>query len=102
MSCRYHATRYNEVSRQRLDIALLTFFQGFRKVYIGEQVMHASKVWPYDQLRKESPLHECSIDKQHELLPLLLLHRLSFPSIACFVVCSPGLGCCPPCSCQKQ
>ena len=42
--CRYHATRYNEVSRQRLDIALLTVFQGFRKVYIGEQVVHSSKV----------------------------------------------------------
>jgi len=27
-----------------LDIALLTVFQGFRKVYIGEQVVHSSKV----------------------------------------------------------
>jgi len=39
-----HAQRYGEHSRQRLDIAILGFFQGFRKVYIGEQVMHASKV----------------------------------------------------------
>lgn len=41
----YHATRYNTVSRQRLDIALLAFFQGFRKVYVGEQVVHSSKVY---------------------------------------------------------
>ncbi|KAL3148536.1 hypothetical protein ABBQ38_013973 [Trebouxia sp. C0009 RCD-2024] len=41
----YHATRYDQISRQRLDIALLTVFQGFRKVYIGEQVMHSSKVY---------------------------------------------------------
>jgi exportin-7 len=40
----YHQQRYGEKSRQRLDIALLTFFQNFRKVYVGETVMHASKV----------------------------------------------------------
>jgi hypothetical protein len=39
-----HAARVGEHSRQRLDIALLGFFQNFRKVYIGEQVMHCSKV----------------------------------------------------------
>ena len=30
--------RYGEHSRQRLDLALLSFFQNFRKVYVGEQV----------------------------------------------------------------
>jgi hypothetical protein len=30
--------RYGENSRQRLDMAVLGFFQNFRKVYIGEQV----------------------------------------------------------------
>ena len=40
----YHTQRYGEQSRQRLDIAILGFFQNFRKVYVGEQVMHASKV----------------------------------------------------------
>lgn len=35
-----HAQRYGEKSRQRLDMATLAFFQCFRKVYIGEQVMH--------------------------------------------------------------
>jgi hypothetical protein len=39
-----HAARVEEHTRQRLDIALLGFFQNFRKVYIGEQVMHCSKV----------------------------------------------------------
>ncbi|DBA92724.1 hypothetical protein WJX77_011928 [Trebouxia sp. C0004] len=41
----FHATRYDQVSRQRLDIAILTVFQGFRKVYVGEQVVHSSKVY---------------------------------------------------------
>lgn len=40
----FHQTRYGERSRQRLDIAILSFFQSFRKVYVGEQVMHSSKV----------------------------------------------------------
>ena len=35
--------RYGELTRQRLDTSILSFFQSFRKVYIGEQVMHASK-----------------------------------------------------------
>jgi hypothetical protein len=42
--------RYSLQSRQRLDIALLHFFQHFRKVYVGEVVMHASKV--YERLRE--------------------------------------------------
>ena len=32
-------------SRARLDLALLAFFQAFRKVYVGEQVMHSSRVY---------------------------------------------------------
>lgn len=38
MDAGVHAQRYGENSRQRLDMALLAFFQNFRKVYIGEQV----------------------------------------------------------------
>ncbi|CAL8462392.1 g1925 [Coccomyxa elongata] len=41
----FHQSRYGERSRQRLDIAILSFFQSFRKVYVGEQVMHSSKVY---------------------------------------------------------
>jgi hypothetical protein len=33
-----HQQRYQENARQRLDMAVLGFFQNFRKVYIGEQV----------------------------------------------------------------
>lgn len=39
-----HGQRTGEHSRQRLDIALIGFFQSFRKVYVGEQVMTCSKV----------------------------------------------------------
>ena len=39
-----HQQRYGERTHQRLDVALLTFFQAFRKVYVGENVMHSSKV----------------------------------------------------------
>ena len=34
----FHGQRYNERSKQRLDMAVINFFQCFRKVYIGEQV----------------------------------------------------------------
>eukprot|EP00803_Ostreobium_quekettii_P004119 evm.model.scf_281.4 EVM.evm.TU.scf_281.4 scf_281:37255-51104(+) len=40
-----HQQRYRETSRQRLDLAILSFFQSFRRVYIGETVMHSSKVY---------------------------------------------------------
>ena len=36
--------RYCELSKQRLDRAILTFFQHFRKSYVGDQAMHSSKV----------------------------------------------------------
>jgi exportin-7 len=44
MDSGFHQSRYGERVRQRLDIAMLAFFQSFRKVYVGEQVMHSSKV----------------------------------------------------------
>ena len=51
----FHQQRYGERSRQRLDLAILSLFQSFRKIYIGEQVMHSSKVSahppPYGVLR---------------------------------------------------
>lgn len=40
-----HAARGGQHSRQRLDLAILTFFQNFRKIYVGEQVVHSSKVY---------------------------------------------------------
>ncbi|KAG0446691.1 hypothetical protein HPP92_028707 [Vanilla planifolia] len=38
-----HAQRYQEISKQRLDRAIITFFQNFRKSYVGDQAMHSSK-----------------------------------------------------------
>ncbi|KAF7022375.1 hypothetical protein CFC21_035157 [Triticum aestivum] len=38
-----HAQRYQEISKQRLDRAILIFVQNFRRSYVGDQAMHASK-----------------------------------------------------------
>ncbi|KAM0061363.1 putative exportin [Helianthus debilis subsp. tardiflorus] len=38
-------SRYGELSKQRLDQAILTFFQNFRKSYVGDQAMHSSKLY---------------------------------------------------------
>ena len=40
-----HVQRYNEPPRQRLEVAILAFFQNFRKSYIGEQAIHQSRVY---------------------------------------------------------
>ncbi len=36
--------RHGHQSRQRLEIAIISFLQAFRKIYVGEQVMNTSKV----------------------------------------------------------
>lgn len=36
--------RHQQRSKQRLDLAILSFFQSFRRVYVGDQAMHSSKV----------------------------------------------------------
>eukprot|EP00249_Psilotum_nudum_P023856 c29008_g1_i2 orf=146-1945(-) len=38
-----HVQRYLQRSKQRLDLAILSFFQNFRKIYVGDQAMHSSK-----------------------------------------------------------
>ncbi|KAL2478121.1 ARM repeat superfamily protein [Forsythia ovata] len=40
-----HSQRYGEISKQRLDRAILTFFQHFRKSYVGDHAMHSSKLY---------------------------------------------------------
>ena len=40
-----NVNRYHDRFRQRLDTALIAFFQSFRKVYVGEQAIHSSKVY---------------------------------------------------------
>ncbi|KAL0007336.1 hypothetical protein SO802_008838 [Lithocarpus litseifolius] len=49
--------RYSEVSKQRLDRAILTFFQHFRKSYVGDQAMHSSKQL-YARLSELLGLHD--------------------------------------------
>ncbi|KAK8999110.1 hypothetical protein V6N11_070287 [Hibiscus sabdariffa] len=51
-----HSQRYGEVSKQRLDRAILTFFQNFRKSYVGDQAMHSSKL--YARLSELLGLHD--------------------------------------------
>ena len=50
-----HAGRTAE-PRQRLELAVLGFFQNFRKVYVGEQAMHSSRV--YVPLSERLGLHD--------------------------------------------
>jgi len=56
MDTGYHTARYGELSRQRLDLAVLNFCQNFRKVYVGENTMHQSKV--YVRLKEQLGLHD--------------------------------------------
>ncbi|XP_070680794.1 uncharacterized protein [Malus domestica] len=48
--------RYGETSKQRLDRAILTFFQHFRKSYVGDQAMHSSRL--YARLSELLGLHD--------------------------------------------
>ncbi|XWS08203.1 hypothetical protein CRYUN_Cryun41cG0059600 [Craigia yunnanensis] len=52
-----HSQRYGELSKQRLDRAILTFFQHFRKSYVGEQAIHSSKQL-YARLSELLGLHD--------------------------------------------
>nr|XP_023892199.1 exportin-7-A-like [Quercus suber] len=38
-----HSQRYGELSKQRLDCAILTFLQQFRKSFVGDYALHSSK-----------------------------------------------------------
>ncbi|XP_057520891.1 uncharacterized protein LOC130801107 isoform X2 [Amaranthus tricolor] len=40
-----YVQRYSELSRQRLELAVLSFFQSFRITYVGDQAMQASKLY---------------------------------------------------------
>ncbi|KAK9733076.1 hypothetical protein RND81_04G041800 [Saponaria officinalis] len=40
----FHSQRYAELSKRRLDRAILTFFQNFRKSYVGDQAIQSSKL----------------------------------------------------------
>ncbi|XP_056691120.1 uncharacterized protein [Spinacia oleracea] len=51
-----YVQRYGELSRQRLELAVLSFFQSFRKNYIGNEPLHASKL--YVRLSELLGLHD--------------------------------------------
>ena len=40
--------RYGELSKQRLDCAILTFLQQFRKSFVGDYALHSSKVSEFE------------------------------------------------------
>ncbi|KAF5750329.1 exportin-7 isoform X1 [Tripterygium wilfordii] len=52
-----HSQRYGELSKQRLDRAILIFFQLLKKSYIGDQAIHSSKQF-YDLLSKSLGIHD--------------------------------------------
>ncbi|WMV09109.1 hypothetical protein MTR67_002494 [Solanum verrucosum] len=49
--------RYAETTKQRLDLAILVFFQNFRKSYVGDQAIHSSKQL-YTKLAELLGLHD--------------------------------------------
>ncbi|XP_034692714.1 exportin-7-like isoform X1 [Vitis riparia] len=52
-----HRLRYGEISKQRLDHAILTFFQHFRKLYVVDQAADSSKQL-YTRLSELLGLHD--------------------------------------------
>ncbi|KAJ4706752.1 ARM repeat superfamily protein [Melia azedarach] len=53
-----HSQRYGELSKQRLDSAILTFFEGFRKSYVSDQAVHSAKQQLYTRLSELLGLHD--------------------------------------------
>ncbi|XP_077248975.1 ARM repeat superfamily protein isoform X2 [Tasmannia lanceolata] len=52
----FHTQRYANISKQRLDRAIIAFFQNFRKSYVGDQAMHSNKL--YARLSELLGLHD--------------------------------------------
>lgn len=78
MDTGFHTYRYVAESRQRLDLAVLNFFGNFRKVYVGEQAMHSSKV--YVQLSERMGLHD------HLMVMNLTVTKIT-KNLKCFAQC---------------
>lgn len=74
-----HAGRTAE-PRQRLELAVLGFFQNFRKVYVGEQAMHSSRV--YVPLSERLGLHD------HLAVLNACVAKIS-ANLAAFATCPP-------------
>ncbi|KAL2511701.1 ARM repeat superfamily protein [Abeliophyllum distichum] len=72
-----HSQRYGELSKQRLDRAILTFFQHLRKSYVGDQAMHSSKL--YVRLSELLGLHD------HLLLLEFFVRKIA-TNLKCYTV----------------
>ncbi|KAG5631740.1 hypothetical protein H5410_003457, partial [Solanum commersonii] len=62
--------RYAETTKQRLDLAILVFFQNFRKSYVGDQAIHSSKQL-YTKLAELLGLHD------HLLILNLIVRKIA-------------------------
>ncbi|KAJ6838433.1 exportin-7 [Iris pallida] len=74
-----HSQRYGEVSKQRLDRAIITFFQNFRKSYVGDQAMHSSKQL-YSRLSELLGLHD------HLVLLNVIVGKIA-TNLKCYTEC---------------
>ncbi|CAJ1967770.1 unnamed protein product [Sphenostylis stenocarpa] len=75
----FHSKRYEDVSKQRLDRAILTFFQHLRRCYIGDGTVFSSKQL-YTRLSELLGLHD----------NLLLLHVIvgkMITNLKCYTKC---------------
>ncbi|XP_019090240.1 PREDICTED: exportin-7-like isoform X2 [Camelina sativa] len=78
-----HRQRYGEKSKQRLDRAILTFFQNFRKSYVGDQAMHSSKL--YARLKELLGLHD------HLVLLNVIVGKIA-TNLKCYTVSEEVIG----------
>ncbi|XP_020249688.1 LOW QUALITY PROTEIN: exportin-7 [Asparagus officinalis] len=74
-----HSQRYCEASKQRLDRAIITFFQNFRKSYVGDQAMHSSKQL-YSRLSELLGLHD------HLVLLNVIIGKIA-TNLKCYTEC---------------
>ncbi|WOL16370.1 exportin-7-like isoform X2 [Canna indica] len=73
-----HSQRYGELSKQRLDRAILTFFQNFRKSYVGDLAMHSSKL--YSRLSELLGIHD------HLVLLNIIVGKIA-TNLKCYTEC---------------
>ncbi|XP_020528285.1 exportin-7 isoform X3 [Amborella trichopoda] len=74
-----HTKRCDKISKQRLDRAILTFFQHFRKSYVGDQAMHSSKQL-YARLSELLGLHD------HLVLLNVIVGKIA-TNLKCYTEC---------------
>lgn len=70
-----------QVGSEKLELALLTFFDQFKKIYIGEQINKSSKVGllPYNSFSK------CKVREENDLVEIMYFSIGSYtPPHTCF------------------